>query len=487
MPIIPLPVFEAEADPIKRGLSEEDAAAFLPRSAPESLVVKYGYNNHIAELPSNLDHMPGCGSKLVLRTHRGTEIGMMLATTCSNSGCSASLSRPELLDYIKDSGGKLFPFATEGKVLRVANAEDLDSMRRVQLQDDAVFREATEVAEELQLDLEVIKIEQILSGDYVTVYYMSDERVDFRKMVRVLASALSSRIEMRQIGARDEARLVADYERCGQQCCCKQFLKVLSPVPMRAAKMQKATLDPQKISGRCGRIMCCLRYEDSTYRELKSNLPHRRSRVGTSQGVGIVLSGQIITQLVLVELEADGSRVAVPVEDLIDPDLCPTAEDLKRIEEAHIAEKLRERAIQEEERNAKRNAEQPKQGTKSKRRKPSKKSQTQNSQRDSATSQSEDGSHEDQAEQPSTSTKKRRRKRKRRRQKQNANTVKQDANENQTSDGQDVTTAVNNSDAPDNQKPQTQKRKRRSRRKRKPQSQNNVTQTPQNNTSDSSG
>jgi hypothetical protein len=128
-----------------------------------------------------------------------------------------------------------------------------------------------------------------------------------------------TRVEVRPVGARDEARLTADYERCGQHCCCTNFLKVLKPVPMRAAKQQKATLDPLKISGRCGRLMCCLRYEDESYRELAARLPHRKTRVGTSEGAGEVVDTQILTQLVLVKLDFDGRQVAVPLEELIDP------------------------------------------------------------------------------------------------------------------------------------------------------------------------
>jgi hypothetical protein len=92
---------------------------------------------------------------------------------------------------------------------------------------------------------------------------------------------------------------------------------------MRAAKQQKQTLDPKKISGRCGRLMCCLRYEDQTYRDLKKNLPNKKTRVGTPEGPGIVLEGKILTQLVLVELEHDQRRVAFPLEDLSDPETCP--------------------------------------------------------------------------------------------------------------------------------------------------------------------
>jgi hypothetical protein len=118
------------------------------------------------------------------------------------------------------------------------------------------------------------------------------------------------------VGARDEARLTADYERCGQHCCCKQFLKVLKPVSMRSAKVQKATLDPLKISGRCGRLMCCLRYEDESYEELRKRLPRKKSRVLTPDGWGIVMDTQILTQLALVKLEDTGAEVAVPIEEL---------------------------------------------------------------------------------------------------------------------------------------------------------------------------
>ncbi|MHC4123731.1 MAG: regulatory iron-sulfur-containing complex subunit RicT [Planctomycetota bacterium] len=124
-----------------------------------------------------------------------------------------------------------------------------------------------------------------------------------------------TRIEMRQIGSRDEAKLLGDYETCGQQCCCQRFLKTLKPVNMRMAKMQKATLDPSKISGYCGRLKCCLRYEDQTYTELKKRLPKKNSRVKTSQGPGRIVDTQILTQLVMVEYDT-GGKTALPVEEI---------------------------------------------------------------------------------------------------------------------------------------------------------------------------
>src|SRR4029077_13430593 len=139
---------------------------------------------------------------------------------------------------------------------------------------------------------------------------------------------LHTRIEMHQVGARDEARLTADYEKCGQHCCCKQFLKVLTPISMRSAKIQKATLDPTKISGRCGRLMCCLRYEDETYESLRKKLPNRQSRAITEEGPGTVIDTQILTQLVLIRLDNAPAPVAFPLENIKivkkgDPDFVP--------------------------------------------------------------------------------------------------------------------------------------------------------------------
>jgi cell fate regulator YaaT (PSP1 superfamily) len=149
--------------------------------------------------------------------------------------------------------------------------------------------------------MKIVDAEHILGGERVIFYFMSEGRVDFRDLVKTLSHEFQTRIEMRQIGARDEARLLGDVESCGQVVCCKQFLKYLKPVNMRMAKMQKATLDPAKISGYCGRLKCCLRYEDSTYGELKKKLPRKNTRVQLEDCEGRVIDGQILTQLILVE------------------------------------------------------------------------------------------------------------------------------------------------------------------------------------------
>ena len=333
MSIFPLPVFEEDADPSNRdGLTLEEQHARL--EAPKTIVVRFGRMGMVGEYRSDGEIRPGCGSKLVARTHRGVEMTEMLTTTCTNAGCGKSVTRQEMRSYIDSSGGRDFPFYDDGRILRVASTDDLSLADRHVDQGALRLKQVRKTVEFYGLDMKVVDTELILSGDHLTVYYMAEDRIDFRDLVHDLASEFKCRIEMRQVGARDEARLVADYEKCGQHCCCKNFLKVLKPVSMRSAKQQKATLDPLKISGRCGRLMCCLRYEDQTYRDLKANLPHRKTRVGTTEGPGIVIDGKILTQLVLVELAHDRRRIAVPLEELLDPDDCPDPFDMEAQAEA---------------------------------------------------------------------------------------------------------------------------------------------------------
>ena len=342
MSIVPLPVFEDDADPSRRdALTLEEQLEKL--EAPETLVVRFGSLRMIGEYKQAGGIKAGCGSKLVARTHRGTELVDLLTTTCSNSGCSKSISRSEMLEYIENSGGKSFPFHTNGRVIRIATSDDLSRMGQLGSRISEQIKYARTLVEEHQLAMKIVDVEPILGEELLTFFFISEDRVDFRNLVFDLASKYSTRIEMRQVGSRDESRLVADYERCGQHCCCKGFLKVLSPVSMRAAKQQKQTLDPKKISGRCGRLMCCLRYEDQTYRELKKNLPHKKTSVGTPEGPAIVQDGKILTQLVLVELEHDNRRVAFPLEELSDPETCPRPWEVQEILEERRPKKKRNR------------------------------------------------------------------------------------------------------------------------------------------------
>lgn len=318
MPIHPLPQFEEDLATLLK--EREDREAYEKLNAPSTIVVRFGYLRMVGEFPYTGDAKPGCGSKLVVKTQRGVEMGEMLTSTCRNAGCSKSVTRKEMLEYIEQSGGKQYPFYEHGRVLRIATAEDLNEEQRLEQKKNEYKGAAKRLVEEAKLPMRIIEAEPLLGGERVVFYFSADDRIDFRDLVRDLQNAIGTKAELRQVGARDEARITADYERCGQYCCCKSFLKVLKPVSMKSAKIQKATLDPLKISGRCGRLMCCLRYEDETYEQLRKNLPHRKSRVGTPDGDGIVISTQILTQLALVRLDS-GIEIAVPIEELTEPGL----------------------------------------------------------------------------------------------------------------------------------------------------------------------
>lgn len=304
MPIDPLP------DPRSDRETDPDLEPIT------NVVLRYGYLRHIGRFDCEPDLPIEPGLRLVTRTNRGVELAETLTTTCNNPTVYVRINGRQLDNYIERSGGRQYPFSTEGRVLRVASAEDLHEQAHLDAHKRDYMQTARQMARELDLGMKLVDVELLLGGDRIIFYFTSESRVDFRELVRRLAGEFHTRIEMRQVGARDEARLVADFEKCGQHCCCRQFLKVLRPVSMKAAKIQKATLDPTKISGRCGRLMCCLRYEEETYEELRRRLPRRNALVQTPEGLARVIHGQVITQLVMVEMESTRARAAYSVEQI---------------------------------------------------------------------------------------------------------------------------------------------------------------------------
>jgi len=250
---------------------------------------------------------------VVVKTQKGLQLGNIVGAQCCYRGGRYKNDSKQLNEYYRTSEIDL-TCERAGKFIRFAAADDLSEVQHLQKIAKDEIAACKRIAEENNLAMKIVDAEHILGGERIIFYFMAEGRVDFRDLVKTLSHEFQTRIEMRQIGARDEARLLGDVEGCGQECCCRRFLKFLKPVNMRMAKMQKATLDPAKISGYCGRLKCCLRYEDKTYGELKKQLPKRNTVVKTPSGVGRVIDGQILTQLVIVEIE--GKRVAVPVDDI---------------------------------------------------------------------------------------------------------------------------------------------------------------------------
>ncbi|MBK8915185.1 MAG: hypothetical protein IPM64_11410 [Phycisphaerales bacterium] len=281
--------------------------------------VRFGAMNWIGEFSYRPGTVFRCGGKVVIQTDRGTEIGEQVSLTCN--GCSNSVSREQIRRYIDYSGPEFYELRA-GRILREATPQDLADQAHL----NATIREdvdrAAMLAMQMNLDLKIVTVERLFGGERIVFYFRSEERIDFRTLVRDLAAHYRTRIEMRQVGARDEARLVADYEVCGRECCCKAFLKKLRPVNMRMAKLQKSTLDPSKVSGRCGRLRCCLRYEHEAYESLNARLPRNGSRVRTAAGDATVIDRQVLTQLLLVRLD-DDREMAIPLEDVLDGAAAP--------------------------------------------------------------------------------------------------------------------------------------------------------------------
>ena len=283
-----------------------------------SCAVRYGLLNYVGEFRYAPNVIRGCGDKVVIQTNRGIEIGRRISLTCT--GCDNSIGRQRMLTYSQTSGTELFQ-PKAGRILRTANAQDLQEEAKINADSVKKLEQARSLAQAKNLPMEFVACEHLFGGERIIYHFMSEDRIDFRELVRDLAHEYHTRIEMHQIGARDEARLVADYEICGRECCCKNFLKKLHPVTMRMAKLQKATLDPSKVSGRCGRLRCCLRYEHEGYEELAAKLPRPGARVRTERGIATIKDRQILTQLVILEYDDTGNLEALGLEAILETGL----------------------------------------------------------------------------------------------------------------------------------------------------------------------
>jgi len=294
----------------------QKAEAAKPKQAKHKkyMLVRYGRMNTLGFFEHNETRIPKVLTRVVVKTDKGLELGCLVGQLTSYKAGQFKLSSDEIKKYFDDSNIE-FSIDQTGKFVRYATAADISEERHLQKLAEEEMEYCRRSIKELNLPMKIVDAEHIFGGERVIFYFMSDGRVDFRELVKKIAQEYQTRIEMRQIGSRDEAKILGDVESCGQQCCCQRFLKLLKPVNMRMAKMQKATLDPSKISGYCGRLKCCLRYEDKTYTELKKRLPKRNTNVKTKYGEGKVVDTQILTQLVMVEVK-DGQKVAVPIEEI---------------------------------------------------------------------------------------------------------------------------------------------------------------------------
>lgn len=264
----------------------------------EKYVVRFGSTQNVAEFSVKGPQTYARSTAVIVRSHRGVEWGEVLCPATDKT--RTYLAKQDVA----------------GKILRSTSDEDqkrLDDVYRTQRQE---FDGCREMIRDQKLQMQLVDVEHIFGGERVIFYYLAEKRVDFRELVKSLAKRFRTRIEMRQIGIRDEAKLLADYGDCGKPVCCNTHLREMPPVSMKMAKLQKATLDPSKIAGRCGRLKCCLRYEFDTYEEYRRELPRVGTTVVTKEGSGRVLGQEILARKVLVLYEGN-RRVLIDESDVL--------------------------------------------------------------------------------------------------------------------------------------------------------------------------
>jgi len=232
---------------------------------------------------------------IMVETERGPELGFVARTPLERE--SAYLSK------------------TLKKVIRLADESDMERGQRNLFLEREAKRLCLNKIQEYNLPMKLIGVDSFFDGSKIIFFFVSEGRIDFRALVKDLAGAFKTRIEMRQVGVRNEAKMIGGLGTCGREFCCCTFLKEFEPVSVKMAKEQNLALNPQKISGACGRLMCCLAYEIDTYTEMKKDLPKIGKRVITPQGAGKVFQQNILSQKVRVILD-DNKEVDVDLDEV---------------------------------------------------------------------------------------------------------------------------------------------------------------------------
>ena len=207
---------------------------------------------------------------VIVETARGVEFGQVVVGP-------KKVSEEEIVPPLK-------------KVLRIATDEDVEFDKENKMKEQKAFQICLQKIDEHQLDMKLIDVEYTFDNNKVIFYFTADGRVDFRELVKDLAAIFKTRIELRQIGVRDESKMIGGLGPCGKALCCSSFLGEFEPVSIKMAKEQSLSLNPTKISGVCGRLMCCLKYEHEMYEKIIGKLPEVGSIVMTPQGKGTVMN-----------------------------------------------------------------------------------------------------------------------------------------------------------------------------------------------------
>lgn len=200
-------------------------------------------------------------------------------------------------------------------IVRKAEPSDIERAKEFEGKEREALAECAKLIAKLNLPMKLRSAEYNLDGSRLTFFFSAEERVDFRELVRELTSRFRLKVELRQIGPRDETKMVGGYGRCGRPLCCMTFLSEFAPVSIKMAKEQDLPLNPMKISGICGRLLCCLVYENEQYKEMRTRLPKKGQKVSTAMGLATVIGLNPLKETVLVELESEAT-VELPVGEI---------------------------------------------------------------------------------------------------------------------------------------------------------------------------
>ncbi len=231
------------------------------------------------------------GDHVIIDTARGPEFGIC-------TGGNHKIAQKDVVAPLRS-------------VIRLANAQDEKIVEENRARERKAFEVCLQRISDLELDMQLVSAECTFDGSKILFFFTADERVDFRELVKNLASAFHTRIELRQIGVRDKAKMVGGLGICGRPFCCASFLDDFQPVSIKMAKTQNLSLNPTKISGTCGRLMCCLKYEQEAYEDLLRHTPKEESFVDTPDGRGTVVGINLLRQQVKVQMENAPETVTV--------------------------------------------------------------------------------------------------------------------------------------------------------------------------------
>ncbi|MAG14314.1 MAG: stage 0 sporulation family protein [Dehalococcoidales bacterium] len=232
--------------------------------------------------PADIDLQINDG--VIIETNRGLELGRVVIAP-------RQVSANEVKEPLKP-------------IVRKAEPSDIERAQELESKVEEALIECGKQIAELKLPMKLIFAEYNVDGSWLTFFFSADQRVDFRDLVRRLTKLCKVRVEMRQVGTRDVAKLIGGFGQCGRPLCCASFISKFDPVSIKMVKEQGLPLNPTKLSGVCGRLMCCLGYENEQYRAIKAKLPRKGQRVSTAMGEATVVGSNVLKETVMVELES---------------------------------------------------------------------------------------------------------------------------------------------------------------------------------------